>query len=495
MEVPDSGPDFSGRTFSMWQNPSPVLVVDLDGTLVKSDMLFESAWQKIVYSPWKVFSLLLGLVKGKANLKADLAQGFTFSTRNLPFRPEVLDAIAVARSRGSEVVLATASNEKIARKVALDLEIFDAVMASTRELNLAGHKKAKALVVKFGEQGFDYIGDSSKDLPVWQLSKTPILVGSNASAIKSFNRLSGGVRIKEDKRMSSVQIWSKALRFHQWVKNLLLFVPALAAYRILELNVLASLALAFLAFGFLASAVYLINDLSDIENDRAHQSKRFRPIASGELSIPVAGFASIVLLMIASFAGVFVGIQFVLVLLGYFVLTITYTFLLKKLLIIDVVTLAVLYTLRVVAGGVAVGIPVSFWLLAFSFFIFLSLSFLKRASELGAWEREGRMLGRAYLGKDLPTVTTLGLGSGLLSVLVFALYLEGDSVSSLYQNPILLWGAVPLITFWVSWVWMKLGRGEVDQDPILFALRDRVSLVSGLLLLSLFLVSHLVTTN
>jgi len=487
-------PVFSGRNISMWEDPSPVLVVDLDGTLIKTDMLLESALQRIVQAPWKVFSLLIELAGGRANLKANLADGFTFSTAQLPFRAEVLDAIGFARSSGREVVLATASNEVIARKVASDLDMFDVVIASTPDSNISGLKKAEVLIAKFGEQGFDYIGDSSKDLPVWQFSKTPILVGANASAVKSFNRLGRGVRIQEDKGMGAFQIWSKALRVHQWVKNLLLFVPALAAHRILELKILSDLAIAFLAFGFLASAVYIINDLVDIENDRAHPSKKFRPIASGDLSIPIAGFASIVLLIISSFAGVLLSFQFILVLLVYFVLTIAYTFLLKKLLIIDVVTLAILYTFRVIAGGVAVGIPVSFWLLAFSFFIFLSLSFLKRASELGAWELEGQKLspGRAYLGTDLPTVKTLGMGSGLLSVLVFALYLEGDSVSSLYPNPLLLWGAVPLLAFWVSWVWMKSGRGEVDQDPILFAVRDRVSLVSGFLLLFLFLISQLV---
>jgi 4-hydroxybenzoate polyprenyltransferase len=253
--------------------------------------------------------------------------------------------------------------------------------------------------------------------------------------------------------------------------------------------------MAFISFGLLASAVYLLNDLVDLENDRSHEKKKLRPLAAGEISILSALFGLVILLCGAFILGLLVGTDFALVLLSYLILTSAYTLSLKKILVLDVVTLASLYMLRVIAGGVAVSIPVSFWLLAFSFFIFLSLSFLKRASELEGWV-SGKLSvspGRAYKEQDLPTINTLGIGSGLVSVLVFALYLDSDSLSGLYQNPMILWGAVPVLVFWISWVWIKSGRGEVDQDPIIFALKDKFSLVSGVLLLSLFMISQVAT--
>ena len=295
--------------------------------------------------------------------------------------------------------------------------------------------------------------------------------------------------------MSKIRIWTRSLRLHQWVKNLLLFVPAIAAHQLLDLGVFSNLVLAFISFGFLASAVYLLNDLVDLENDRSHDKKKLRPLANGDMSILSALFGFVILLGGAFVLGLSVGNDFAGVLLGYLLLTSAYTVFLKKILVLDVVTLATLYMLRVIAGGVAVSIPVSFWLLAFSFFIFLSLSFLKRVSELEGWV-SGKLSvspGRAYKERDLPTISTLGIGSGLVSVLVFALYLDSDSLSGLYQNPMILWGAVPVLVFWISWVWIQSGRGEVDQDPIIFALKDRFSLASGVIFLSLFMISQVST--
>ncbi len=475
----------------MKQETNP-LVVDLDGTLVKTDMLVESAWYFLRNKPWRLLNLFIWLRESKSMLKSKLAEQFHFTPRNLPFRPEVLSIIQKAKSDGREIVLATASNRIIAESVALDVGVFDHVLSSNQQVNLSGATKASALETKFGEKGFDYIGDSPKDFQVWEKAGTPYLVGDNREALKAFNRLDRGIILSGETKLSKIRIWTRSLRLHQWVKNLLLFVPAIAAHQLLNLGIFSDLVLAFISFGLLASAVYLLNDLIDLENDRSHDKKKLRPLANGEMSILSALFGLVFLLCGAFFLGFLVGTDFALVLFGYFLLTSAYTLTLKKFLVLDVVTLASLYMLRVIAGGVAVSIPVSFWLLAFSFFIFLSLSFLKRASELEGWV-SGKLSvspGRAYQERDLPTINTLGIGSGLVSVLVFALYLDSDSLAGLYQNPMILWGAVPVLVFWISWVWIKSGRGEVDQDPIIFALKDRFSLVSGVLFLSLFMISQ-----
>jgi 4-hydroxybenzoate polyprenyltransferase/phosphoserine phosphatase len=471
------------------------LVVDLDGTLVRTDMLVESAWYFLINNPWRLLNLFIWLRESKSMLKSKLAEQFHFTPRNLPFRPEVLAIMREAKSDGREIVLATASNRVVAERVSLELGVFDHVLSSNQHLNLSGATKAAALEEKFGKKGFDYIGDSPKDLPVWKKARTPYLVGTGRIALKTFNKLNRGVILSGEANLSKIRIWTRSLRLHQWVKNLLLFVPAIAAHQLLDLGVFSNLVLAFISFGFLASAVYLLNDLVDLENDRSHDKKKLRPLANGDMSILSALFGFVILLGGAFVLGLSVGNDFAGVLLGYLLLTSAYTVFLKKILVLDVVTLATLYMLRVIAGGVAVSIPVSFWLLAFSFFIFLSLSFLKRVSELEGWV-SGKLSvspGRAYKERDLPTISTLGIGSGLVSVLVFALYLDSDSLSGLYQNPMILWGAVPVLVFWISWVWIQSGRGEVDQDPIIFAFKDRFSLASGVIFLSLFMISQVST--
>jgi 4-hydroxybenzoate polyprenyltransferase len=283
---------------------------------------------------------------------------------------------------------------------------------------------------------------------------------------------------------------------HQWVKNFLIFAPSIAAHQLFVPGVASDLGLAFLSFGFMASAIYLLNDVVDLQSDRRHAIKRFRPIPSGDVSIKSALLAAFLLAAASISVGLVLPIEFTLLIIGYFFLTSLYSLWLKRVLLVDVITLAGLYTLRVVAGGLAVGIGVSSWLLAFSFFIFLSLSFVKRSSELASHADPDKSLanGRAYEGRDLPIVNGLGIVSGLVSVLVFALYLDSDTVTSLYGSSQTLWFAVPVLTFWISWVWIRAGRGEVDEDPILFALKDKASLFSGVVFLGIVVIAQLVLT-
>lgn len=468
------------------------LVVDLDGTLVRTDFMFESAVRFLQQSPRLLLVSLARLWQGKAQFKEFVASDFEFEPASLPFRHEVLSLIELQRASGGEVVLATASTEKIARRIAAHTGLFSRVLSSTSTHNLSGRNKSRALVELFGDAGFDYVGDSPKDLPVWEVARIGYLAGHNPAALHAFNKLEGGIHLEERERMGTLRKWGRALRLHQWSKNLLVFVPATAAHQILDPQIFLTLVFAFIAFGLLASAVYLINDIFDVQHDRAHPSKHLRPVAAGAVSILQASSTAVVLIAGAGAVSLVLPTVFTQSLVAYLVLTTAYSLGLKSILMVDVVTLAGLYTIRVVAGGLAVGISVSSWLLAFSFFIFLSLAFVKRSSELAQVSHDAMnsALGRAYKPADLPVVNALGVSAGLISVLVFALYLDSPVVGSLYETSQLLWGAVPILSFWISYVWVRAGRGEVNQDPVLFAIRDKVSLMSGSLLLVVFLLAQ-----
>ena len=469
------------------------LVVDLDGTLIKSDMLVESLVRADGTFLRRLGLLGLALIKGKSQLKIAAAREFKPDSATLPFRKEVLELIDLRSKAGDEVVLATAATQTISSQIADQLGIFSLVLSSTEKSNLSGANKAAALVEIYGVGGYDYIGDSVKDLPVWRSARRAYLAGNSPRAVRAFNKLGNGVRLPESEEVGTVSKWARALRLHQWVKNLLVFAPAIAAYQIFVPGVATNLGLAFLSFGLLASAVYLLNDIVDLQSDRKHSIKHLRPIASGQISIVTAVMAAFALAAGSLVVSLSLPLTFVFLLIAYFVLTSLYSLWLKRVLLVDVITLAGLYTLRVVAGGFAVGIQVSSWLLAFSFFIFLSLSFVKRSSELASHSADKSLSnGRAYEIRDLPIVNGLGIVSGLVSVLVFALYLDSDTVTSLYGASQALWFAVPVLAFWVSWVWVRTGRGEVTEDPILFALKDKASLLSGVAILGIFMIAQLV---
>lgn len=469
------------------------LIVDLDGTLIRTDMLLESLVAVVIRRPTKLGSLMLSLIRGRAQFKKDAGLHYVFNSRTLPFRQEVLGLIHERSAIGDEIVLATAATEGIAKQIADHLGVFSQVISSSDNVNLSGGTKASLLIERYGIGGFDYVGNSVKDEQVWNASRKKYLAGNSPRARRVFNRFPDGTKLVERGEMKSAAKWLRAMRVHQWVKNLLLFAPAIAAHEVLSPAIVWDLTVAFVSISIMASAVYLINDIVDIEADRVHPTKKFRPIPSGDVSIGAAASVAIILCVGSFSVSLALPVEFSFSLVLYFALTTLYTFWLKRVLLVDVLTLALLYTIRVVAGGLAVGISVSAWLLAFSFFLFLSLSFLKRASELALIQKPEVLLlnRRAYEIRDLPIVNSLGIGSGLVSTLVLALYLDSETVTLLYAAPQFLWLSVPLLTFWISWVWLKSGRGEVDHDPILFALKDRVSVVSGVLFLFIFIISQI----
>ena len=469
-------------------NP-PVLVVDLDGSLVLTDMLHESALKLFKQRPWDVLRIPFWLAEGKAALKQRLASGAEFDPVTLPYNLPLLDWLRAQRTEGRRLVLCTASDTRIAESIAQHLGIFDEVIASDGTHNLAGPDKAKVLCQRFGERGFDYVGNSSADLAVWPLARRAIVVNAPARLVQRARALAE-VEREFAAPARDLRTWGSLLRVHQWLKNLLLMVPLLAAHDLANGQAWGALALGFAAFCLCASSVYMLNDLLDLESDRRHPRKRMRPFASGQIPVSTGVLMMPVLLMAGMGIGFAVGPVFLSCLVLYFVLTCAYSWVLKRLMLVDCLTLAVLYTLRIIAGAAAVGHALSFWLLAFSVFLFLSLAFVKRYAELEIQQAtgDGKIHGRGYRTADAPLVQTMGIIAGYTSVLVLALYLNSETVIRLYRSPTWIWGAVPVVLFWISWMWMQAHRGRMHDDPLVFAVKDRASLIAGALFVAILII-------
>ena len=455
---------------------SPPLVVDLDGTLVKTDLLIESLFALIKQNPFYVFAIPFWLLKGKAYLKREITHRVTLDVSLLPYNHGLLDYLKVQQARGRILVLATGNDERIARQVADHLQLFDRVLASNGSLNLSHRHKQDRLVMLFGEKGFDYAGNERYDLEVWSSARKAIVVNSPRSLSRKAARVAEIEQVF-DGRERWVKPYIQALRLQQWLKNLLVFVPLLMAHRYNEVGLLAKTFLAFVAFGLCASSVYLVNDLVDLSADRHHPRKRQRPFAAGELSL-LWGLGSIPLLLgLSLLVSVFLPVRFLGMLLLYFVLNLGYSFTLKKVVLLDVLILAGLYTMRIMAGSAAVSIWPSPWLLAFSIFLFLSLALVKRYAELvimhGISGEKTQV--RGYLVIDKELLASLGGGSGYVAVLVLAIYISSGAAQILYTRHELIWLLCPLLLYWISYIWLTAHRGRMHDDPLVFTIRDRTS--------------------
>ena len=426
------------------------------------------------------------LTGGRPALKAALAEGAEVDVALLPYKDVVLAEIRAARAQGAYVVLATASDRVIAEAVAAHLGLFDEVMASDGETNLKSDAKAAALTAKFGETGFAYIGDGPADLPVWAASSEAISV--DASAALKDRIKAPAVRHLADAtdEVGAMRAGLQALRCHQWLKNLLVFIPMLLAHDFAANSIIAAVA-AFVAFSLMASSVYVLNDLVDLSSDRAHPRKRRRPFASGALPLSAGLWLAPGLFLSGLVIGVLAGPLFVAVLLFYYLCTLAYSLGLKRITVIDICILAGLYTLRVIAGAVATMNTPSVWLLGFSIFFFLALAAVKRQAELVDLVASGgeKAEGRGYLAEDLPLITMMALASGYVSVLVAGLYLTSDNVAQLYSFPSALWGICVVLIYWISRIVMLTHRKRMHDDPIVFAVTDRVSLFCGVLIIGL----------
>jgi 4-hydroxybenzoate polyprenyltransferase/phosphoserine phosphatase len=456
------------------------LVVDLDGTVISTDMLHESALNVLRNQPFKTLSIPFWLSQGKAVLKQNLAHRTDFDPSLLPYNHDLLDWLKEQRAQGRKLILCTASDHSIAIAIAKHLGVFDEVMASDGTTNLAGKHKAEALEQRFGYAGFDYAGNSRADLKVWQKARRAVVVNASADLVQKVSAFCDVERVFTPPALG-FKAWIRVLRVHQWLKNLLLFIPLLAAHQFTNQDSWLALILAFVSFSLCASSVYIANDLLDLESDRLHPRKCNRPFASG--LVPAwMGVVLAPLLMLGSLVlAQHVDGMFLPWLLFYFVLTCVYSLGLKRVVLLDCLTLAVLYTLRIVAGAAAASMTLSFWLLAFSVFLFLSLAFVKRYAELEVQLLSGKQKthGRGYYTSDAPLVQTLGITSGYAAILVLALYINSDAIIKLYRTPEIVWGAVPILLFWISWMWMQAHRGNMHDDPLVFALKDKASLLAS----------------
>lgn len=468
-------------------NRIKVIAVDLDGTISFTDTLYEAVLTLVRTRPWLMFLLPIWLAKGVAYLKFKVAENSELDVTTLPYNFPFIDWLKIQRASGREIVLCTAANELIANDVALHLDVFDDVIASSNQINLKGTSKLKVLVDKYGERNFDYAGNSNADLEVWGGASRAIVVNANTTVLSRARRIAKVIQIFPP-NSRGLSIWLKALRVHQWLKNLLLFVPLLAAHQFANFQSIETVVIAVISFSLCASSVYILNDLLDLESDRRHPRKKNRPFAAARIPIPLGIFFVPLLIAIGFSLGATVSENFLFMLLLYLLLTTVYSFFLKRIVLVDCLTLATLFTVRIISGAVAVSVELSFWLLAFSVFIFLSLALLKRYAELKVQIQEGKSVvhGRGYIVSDAPLLQTFGVSAGYISALVIALYVQSENVASLYAQPYTIWLVLPILLFWVSWVWLKAERGEMHDDPIVFAARDKVSLLVLALAIGVF---------
>ncbi|HUH64347.1 MAG TPA: UbiA family prenyltransferase [Terracidiphilus sp.] len=455
------------------------LCVDLDGALVKCDTLLDGMCQFARRRPLELWRLPLWLAAGRARLKAEIARRAPLDVTRLPYNSALLRFLRSERRAGRPIYLTTGADDSLAERVAAHLGIFNGVLASDGVTNLTREKKLARIEGRFSS--FDYVGNSTADLPLLMRAHLAMVANPTRGLLAALRDRGKPVARSFLDRPSTLRTVLKAIRVHQWAKNILLLAPLLFSHN-LRSRPVASVALAFVCFSFMASANYLVNDLLDIENDRRHPAKRFRPFASGDLPVS-AGILLALALACASLALLpLLARAFAFWLGVYLLITSAYSIYLKRIAIVDVLVLSGLYTLRLLAGGAATGTLISPWLAGFSSFLFLSLAMVKRFSELENLRERGgaAMHGRGYRVADLEQIRAFGTASAYASVLVFTLYITRPDVDALYKHPVRLWLIVPLMVYWITRVWLIASRGELDDDPVIFALRDGISLAVGL---------------
>lgn len=464
------------------------LCIDLDGTLIATDSLWEGLVSVLLRKPWLIFAMIGWALAGKAVLKREIAARHPSNGADWPFRDEVIERIRLARDAGQPVWLVTGAAEATARAIADHLGLFDRVLHSTDAENLTSGRKRDKLLAICGDGGFDYAGNSADDVAVFDAARRAILVAPDKAARRWGQH--HDAEVLSIVPNSPVAIF-KSIRVHQWLKNVLIAVPLVLNHEYAVTGLVLAAIAAFFSFSFLASAVYIVNDIADLANDRQHPRKRKRPLASGAVSIPVISATAVALVLASVGLASLLPPIFWAVLAFYAVVTTAYTFILKRKLLVDVFTLAALYTVRIIAGAAATGVNLSFWLLAFSIFFFLSLALVKRYVELNdlAAADGARLKGRGYQGLDKDMIGQAGIASAFSAAMVLALYVHSNEVASLYPRPELLWPLCPMILYMLLRIWILARREEMHEDPVVFIMRDwRSQLVTavgaGLVLLA-----------
>lgn len=453
-------------------NRKPPLVVDLDGTLTPTDTLIESLVRIARRSPLRLIALLISLLSGKAAFKHAVAAEISLDADSLPYRMDLLDYLKQERLSGRKIILATAAHQSIAANVASHLGLFDLVIASNETDNLKGSAKLRAIQEHVGSD-FSYAGDHSADFVIWESANSAVLVAVTGSVAKKVHN-SIPVEMEFPRLSPGWMGWLQAIRIHQWLKNILVFVPLLTSFSITRPDAIFAACLAFIAFSLVASSNYLMNDLWDLPSDRAHPRKRNRPMADGRISLLKGLGVSIVLLVLGLIIANNISPEFLFLLIAYLFMTNVYSFILKRYVIIDVIALSVLYVFRIIAGSVATGIAASSWLIVFSAMFFLSLALVKRCSELVLMTdtQKNATKGRDYRVQDLNVLFPLGASASMSSVVVFCLFVADPVIQQRYATPEMLSLLPVALVYWLARTWIKTSRGEMHDDPLVFAIKD-----------------------
>ena len=488
MEVPQCRPSFpfgEGDVFLMTTPQTQIpLCVDLDGTLIRTDTLWESCFALLRLHFAYVFLLPFWLIRGKAFLKNEIARRVDLRVDSLPYHQELLSFLRTEHEKGRKLILATASNVKFARAIADHVGLFEKeIFSSDAKTNLKSDAKLTVLLEKYGTHGFDYAANSHADLGIWAHARHAIIVNASPRLIHRAQELATVTQVFRDRQHVALLVLKEA-RLYQWAKNALVFVPLIASHQIAQPSLFSATLLAFLAFGFCASSAYVLNDCLDLEADRQHPQKKKRPMASGALPISLGLVLVLGCLVAISICAVFLPLPFAFVLCLYLTLTLGYSFYLKRVVVVDVILLALLYIVRIYGGGMAINVVPSHWLLIFSLFMFLSLAIMKRFAELQCLKLTGEqeMARRGYWTTDLEHLGSVGSTSGYISVLVLALYINSNEVLPLYSRPEILWLLCPLLLYWISRAWLLAYRQRMDQDPVIFAVLDKKSYIIALLM-------------
>lgn len=456
------------------------IFVDLDGTLVRTDLFLESILVFVKRNPLNIIRVITWILHSRAYAKERLAEFIDIDVSKLPYEPAFVQYLAQSHKEGRSITLVTATHRRYAEQVADYLGFFDGVIATHAGTNLKGKEKLKAILKVAGNDSFSYAGDSAADRSIWQAAATNILVNAPHGDVKAA-RLADRAELVIQSRPRFQTAFLQEMRPHQYAKNALIFVPLFTSHAYQDVSVYFSAVLAFVCFCLCASGAYFLNDLLDLQSDRLHVSKRSRPLASGDLPLAIGIPGAILLPLIAfGLALAVLPVAFFGVLLCYFAITNVYSFYLKSISTVDVMTLAILYTMRIVAGAVALDITLSSWLMAFSIFLFVSLAYLKRYIEVSELSESGRSThGRGYDGADSETMFSLGTANITAAVVVLALYVNSEEVVLNYQTPEILWLLCLLLLYWGNRLWVGARRGKIADDPIIFAVKDRVSRIVG----------------
>ncbi|GJM12428.1 MAG: membrane protein [Pseudohongiella sp.] len=456
------------------------LYVDLDGTVIKTDLLFESILLLLKKNVFQALLIPFWLLKGRANLKHQLSKRVQIPVALLPLNPEFHSYLQTEVENGRNIVLISASSQLPVRQVSDHLGLFIDAMGSDEDHNLKSKNKVTRILQLDPKGGFVYAGNSRADIAVWSEASEVILVNCRKSLADELSH--ENIQHFDEPQSAMKKFW-QAMRPHQWLKNALIFLPLILSHQLNQPNLLLQACVAFVSFSLVASSVYLLNDMLDLNSDRQHQTKRQRPFASGELSL-ATGFLGAPMLLILGFAiALWLPSNFILVLLAYWLMTTLYSLLLKSLFLIDVLTLASLYTWRIIAGAAAISVVTTYYLLAFSFFLFLGLAMVKRYTEFLNLQSQGKssIEGRGYGVENLRMLANIGGGSSLIAVAVFAFYINAPATTQLYNDPVLLWSICPLLVYLLWRIWSLAQRGELDEDPVLFAITDRRSQITAAL--------------